>query len=716
MSIFETANKLEKLNNTDAILVEVKRTATVQVTKNELSKAIKDIEKHLSDNQHHKAIAILSLLIMWNPNKTISRLRRAGVLRVSRYDFRSSGVKKVVDTALKLLAQPCVDGVEVENEKLNYLESIKNLISISSDVKKVREQLIHRINSRKTTVLKTLLAFINKCFSDGWVPNHQSSPNTIEHWSVEELTEAYSYILKLSREKLNISNNWIYVDTNFGTSFNAIYSELLVNAKKVNLYLEAEILLDGLPYKAELNNRHVHLSAIDPLFEKSVRLGYIQADMQRAIRIARFSEEFDIGNTIEKFTAEAFKAGMEELVPIIKEPIERIVFTIPAIEPFFQPINQDAFFADEQVGLVGMQIDSFMEADENPLSIPVSNELTVQDVIKIQRLFGFINATFREKVKSFSDKEYGQKMYVRSVIPVLKHADLLMMLKEIYTIEKAEKLIELLTLKEDESHIDLQYKPLIKDREFYIVSPALLQRSNLTRNIVVANDLRSVQVDEQNDPLQKSIAKELCKAGFKVEENVNFKIDGKDCETDIVCWKDGHLFVFECKNPYHPCNSHELRNSFGHIEKGREQLDLRLTWLKNLENQEKLFGKLGWDTVPTESIHTSIISGNRLLHGLCTGSHPVRQGHEFINVLSKGTITYPISDEVAHSFWEGDIFNVNDLIGYLKGESIIGMQLESLIQYSDTIDFKECSMTFHRYQLDTSNFHHEATSSNSDIE
>ncbi|PSV98313.1 hypothetical protein [Photobacterium iliopiscarium] len=707
MSFFDIVNKLEQLKNTEAILIEVKKLSPVQVTKKEFSKGIEDLGKYIHSNQHRKAIVILSLLILRDPNKTISTLRREGMLRVSRYKFSSSGVKKIVETSLALIEHLKISGVEVKDTKIQYLQSVNNLIAISFEVRVIREKLAYRINSRETIILKTLLAFINKCFSDGWMPNPEASVNMIEHWSTEELTEAYSYILKISREKLSTSNNWIYVDTNFGTSFNTTYADILINSIKVNLYLEAEVLLDGLPYKAELEKNQVHLLAIDTLFEKSVRLGYIQADMQRAIRVARLNEKIDMSNTIGKFTSAAFKAGMEELMPIIKEPIERIVFMIPAIDYFFEPITQKNFFADEIARLTELQIESYMGDDENPLFIPVSKELTVEDVIRTQRLFGFFSAAFTEKLNSIKDEDYRKKMYFRSVIPVLKHADLKLLLEKIFTSVKAERLIELLTLREDESYIDLQYKPLIKHGDFYVVSPALLQQSNLARNIVVANNLRSVQVDEKNDPLQKTIVKELIRAGFKVAENIDFKIDRKKCETDIVCWKEEHLFIFECKNPYHPCNPHELRNSLGHIDKGKEQLDLRLSWLKDHKNQEKLFKDIKWNLTPTDNIHTSIISGNRLLHGLCAGIHPVRQGHEFMNVLSRGIITHSNSSDAVFSFWEGKNFIVKDLINYLNGESIIRIQLEKLEPHQYTINFKDTSLTFHRYRMDVSKILHE---------
>ena len=46
-------------------------------------------------------------------------------------------------------------------------------------------------------------------------------------------------------------------------------------------------------------------------------------------------------------------------------------------------------------------------------------------------------------------------------------------------------------------------------------------------------------------------------------------------DTDLVAYRDGVLYLFECKNAYHPCNPHEMRNSYDHIRKAGTQLTFR---------------------------------------------------------------------------------------------------------------------------------------------
>jgi hypothetical protein len=133
--------------------------------------------------------------------------------------------------------------------------------------------------------------------------------------------------------------------------------------------------------------------------------------------------------------------------------------------------------------------------------------------------------------------------------------------------------------------------------------------------------------------------------GFLVDSGVTFDIEGER-ETDIFCWLDGHLFVFECKNSFHPCSEHELRTSYERIKEGEEQLDIRDRWLTQTDNQVKLYKRLGWDVPATEHIHTGIITANQLFTGFRKGQHPARQAFELINVIRRGSSVVPMGSSL----------------------------------------------------------------------
>jgi nicotinamidase-related amidase len=60
-------------------------------------------------------------------------------------------------------------------------------------------------------------------------------------------------------------------------------------------------------------------------------------------------------------------------------------------------------------------------------------------------------------------------------------------------------------------------------------------------------------------------------------------------------------------------------------------------------------------------------TGNRVFNGYACEGHPVRQVHEMLNVLLKGSIEF--SDGHRARLWSGDAFAATDLVAYLAGST-----------------------------------------------
>jgi Holliday junction resolvase len=75
--------------------------------------------------------------------------------------------------------------------------------------------------------------------------------------------------------------------------------------------------------------------------------------------------------------------------------------------------------------------------------------------------------------------------------------------------------------------------------------------------------------DGAADPMQHELVESLLDAGFlvKYEAITGTKKDNK--EVDVLAYKDGDLFILECKNVYHPVNAYELRSTYDHLKKSR---------------------------------------------------------------------------------------------------------------------------------------------------
>ena len=194
-----------------------------------------------------------------------------------------------------------------------------------------------------------------------------------------------------------------------------------------------------------------------------------------------------------------------------------------------------------------------------------------------------------------------------------------------------------------------------------------------------------------------ALTEALRSVGFLVRNDFETKIAGKELELDVVAWRDGSLFLFECKNAYHPVSVHEMRNSWDHIRGARKQLDKRREVLADAGNQASLFQKLGWKVDVPCDVHTGIVIANRVFHGASLNGHPIRQAHELINVLTSGRI---VADEDSLSFWIGPDFQIADLIAYLGTASIAADQLEVLDprEWRYSMGYRE--LAFSSYVLD----------------
>jgi hypothetical protein len=323
--------------------------------------------------------------------------------------------------------------------------------------------------------------------------------------------------------------------------------------------------------------------------------------------------------------------------------------------------------------------------------------LTAIDVCKVQRFFLLVDFLFHRKLESIPDEAEREALRVRSVIPVMKRVDLLKMLGLALGPEKAERMLQFLTLSPDTEHVDLQYRPFIEAGEWFAYAPAVVGKSNLMRNIVTANHLHT-SMKTMDDPMEATVVEALQRAGFTTERNFIFNIAGRKRETDIFAWRDGNLFVFECKNAFHPCNPHELRNSFDHVEKAEEQLDIRLVWLQDDSNQTRLFEAMGWKVQSTRQIYTAVVTANRAFSGYKKGKHPVRQAHELINVLLRGTVArFDGGDPIR--FWKGQAFTAQDLIDYLGGKSILQTQQSAMSSTSRRVRIGHKALVFETFVM-----------------
>lgn len=700
MRLTECISRLQRARTLPELVEAGRHIGTTTGTDEEVKAAWENLKGHLSANDHRHAVATALGLLWLSPDDTVRRIRKDGLLRASRYGYTAACIRKVAGAALIV-----ADELDLSHERREYLSSVLALTQLAGGAKQIYKSILDRLRARHQVGIKTLMAMVNAAFAVDYSGDRLTSSGSLEYWSATEQATALSRLYTIARDELGIKA-WTYVDDSAGERHQSIYSGLLVDAAKLNELIDAEVMIDGLPYKAEASTDGVLISAIDPAFERSVRLGYIQASSQMTARVAVQGEQLrQRGTDLVSFKDLLVNsaAPLGRFVVLRTIPQSRLVIELPAVPPLIGALSSELPYVDEYGLLYGAHLDHFQAPEMGMLK--VSEHLTAIDLFKAQRVFNLIDAMFRAKLQSITDEAERHVLMLRSTVMVIKRAELVKWLNLVLPMEKVEELISLLMLPAEDqvkgspAFIDIQYRPLLPSKGDYVAAaPALLGRSNLVRSVIHSSKIKTA-IKARDDPMQAAVVRALRKAGFLVEDSVDFNMNGRR-ETDIVCHRDGVLFVFECKNGYHPCSPHELRNSYDLIVTSEKQLDIRAAWLADSANQAKLFAKLAWNLMTTSRVYTCCITANRLFSGYRMGAHPVRQAHEFINVVCNGSIQIVGHAQPERRFWRGDKFHADDLVDYLEGKSVVQAQIGALIPASRRFDLCGRVLAFEEFAMD----------------
>ncbi|MFT9297698.1 MAG: hypothetical protein ABF542_06250 [Gluconobacter sp.] len=682
------ATLLATRNQADMIttLAQAPRPAMSKALRAEIRAAIKVLEDHIEAKRRREAIATLLALLYTDADHVVPRLRRAGVLRASRYAYAGNLIGTLAKAALQirlLLNAP---------ERARYFESVIALSKLASNARALYDEIVKILGSRRDCVLKTLLVILNNQFYQGWVADPSQPSWSPRRYTTEEYVDGASLIFSIYASLFPITDECCnHVDIAAITTGAVVYERLLLAAVRLTKFKDAETQIDGLPYQATLKGETVTISSIDPDIERSVRLGYIQSDSQAMIRARRFQNSnppMSMSDFLDRGFERDVSAGLLELM---EKPVRRYRMMLPTAPEIFSLFSGDQMFREEVESLLLLDVNNFGQAED--LIADVNEHVTTTDIFKFQRYFTFLSGVYQRALARIEDEAERTFLTFTSTVFVMSHHNLFMQMMLIFGSEaKVRSLIDLMKMTISTGHIDLQYRPLIDLGGYYVIAPQVLAASNLVRNTIVANGLQPIAFGPE-DQMVNAVIDALRSAGFKVEAGVKLRAGGLDFELDIVAWRDGHLFFFECKNAYHPCSPHEMRNSYDHIKVGRDQLDKRRRVFSEATHKNQLLKKLGWAVDLSAEVHTGIVIANRIFHGAALNGHPIRQAHELINVLTMGKLR---GEERSLSIWAGREFHARDLVTYLEGDSIVAKQLAAL----DPTDW-EVAMGYRRLTLAT---------------
>jgi hypothetical protein len=610
----------------------------------------------------HAVSAARALLVVAGPAKAIAKLKRDGVLRASSFDFHAPAIASIVDDWVDHALDYGIGLPEVV-----YLTSVANLCRLAPSVRTLYRDTVAQLRGGRGALLKSLLAEVDASFvaPDAVDTGHGAQRPA----SREELAEAFSYLLHLFDAHIGLSALHFML-TAVDAGDDPKFRVLLDDALKICRYREAEVLLEAFPYQARTEGDAVRVAAIDPAFDRAIRLGYIQRTLQSNVAYYHQQSARDSGRyaSLPLFAERYFEQLGDRGCRFVREPLARYVVELPIAHEIAKLFSQDAPFLEDWVGCASLALEEYLPMQQVPHQV-VAGRITVLDLFKVQRVFQFVHHGIKRAIDRHEPPEARAGLYRASCLPVLSRERALSVLGLAVGAEKAAETLALLTADATAPGLDIQDAPVIAAGGYFMVAPAVLAASNLPRNILSRLHRRLVPAAPgRPDPMQSQLAQALRDAGFLVAVEFNLRGGkGDPLEADILAYRDGHLFVFECKNVYHPCNVYELRNTYNAMVEAAEQLSRRQAWLDDATHQGGLYARLAWPHVGPARVHSCVALGNRLFNGYACEGHPVRQVHELLNVLTRGTIDCGDGHHVR--LWRGEAFEATDLVAYIEGST-----------------------------------------------
>lgn len=454
-------------------------------------------------------------------------------------------------------------------------------------------------------------------------------------------------------------------------------------ASNIIYFKKMEIKVDFFEYNINRVDKK-KFSIENDAFEKALTFSYTKFELKKLsiyIDFTNSDNKFPVLNKIiENFTDALTKLKSYE---IRNDPFTRVCPKFITIPQLIDLINHDSIFLEEVTQLYLIFNDNFLSHEE--LDHKLIGDFSALDFIKLQRFFLLMSNFYRKIIatEKIKNKKHTQRS---SIIPVFSKQDFEKLTNSFFL--KKNTFFNLITqfISEDFYQIndfyDIQYSPALNFGNKIIISPTILSHSNIIRSALWKSDI-NLSINNKTDKMIETIKEKLFKANFLVFTDVKF---GK-YDIDIIAKYNNEIFIFECKNSYHPTNEYELRNTFEHLCKAENQLNNLKYKLQDISTRKNLAKNLKISLYKC-NFNFAIISSNRLLNGFKVKNFTCLYAQELINCISDGSIRV---DKNEFRFWKNETFSINDLKDFINGKLLINYN--SLAQEKTiNIHFKDCTI------------------------
>lgn len=555
----------------------------------------------------------------------VEKLRRKGVFRFAKYEYRSKTIQHVVEKVLSSHQD------RLPAEFRTYLTSVLALGKLAPAVRSEYRSIRTKANTRS---LKSYQVSIEDLFIRRWHRDPGADRTSWRGFALEELAEALSFYTDLvfSHYKPRATDTYTVYTEKVKSGY---YLQRLAEIAKLIKFREAEIMIESFPYEATAVAENVRVQATSADFEKSIRWGYIVEEMQRGADKERLRTDnvFSIEDLAKAFVD---KFG-DKYFEIRQWPLERIRIHLPSGAAMARLLADECSFREDLFAVDEAALAVFVDRDVL-LRQEVTEGVTLRDVLRFQRLMKFLIRSLSQFVQARS--LLGSACYYRSLVAALKEEDAHKQISEATGVSNAAALLNLLSWSPGCNTLyDAQYRPLLRTQGWYLLPIAVAGESNLLRNVLQTTRFRFDRPSDV-DPVSDLLRDAFAEQGVQTRKQVKFNFQGQRGDIDVLAVLDGRLFAFECKNSLHPCNVYELRQSYDYVRKAAWQLTRLQRLFKHPTFREQLSASTGLRIKECACLVTCVVTGNRMFSGWLMDGHPIRPVYELLNTVRGGPVVF----------------------------------------------------------------------------
>ena len=555
----------------------------------------------------------------------------------------------------------------------------------------------------ETSLYRELISYIDFSFlARSKNSSDDSDMDDLNSYSNEAIASAVSFLIFRYKNVIGIPKDNGWIDAGYVASDEM--NQLILMACKFSCLREWELFWDY--YNYSVSDDGIIYSE-DEFLEKSIRLGYINTQIQEQLFITSEFNALDKENwpTLQTYgeMLEKHKDVADVLIILFGYGIfER--YAVKNYEEFFNFIGAERFGENvtyrEEVVLLNYMSKELVVPINKLLKWKVTANATMHDVLLFQRFFRINKMHYEYILKNY--KNYNAMM--RSMGNVIEIDSLINMLNtQINNKQVTKELIDFFTYKS--GRLDLQYTPLMKLANNYCCPTMICAISNFINNVISYSyqTQQNREVDSTGESLEKVCQKafENSTTACRVLAGCKYSYGGSKGEIDLlVIYNDALLFI-ECKNPILPTDAFSMRNNYDYIKKAAKQLANMEKAFSNIIFQTDFLNSHSIEYRPRE-ILSCIVMGNRLFSGYCYQGYPVRCIHELISFLVSGDVNYVCDDQIIKEhLWEEKNLSLQDIKKYLSGEKCPTkiIQLDKMSPYIKTMNCGNHIIGFKSYKL-----------------